>query len=80
MFIHPFHDVTFRKMELEAVIDKVTLDMGYESLKAKQKEAIMLFFFYKRDVLPTGFGKGVSITSYCICVVIHVVIRLPGTN
>ena len=57
-------------MELEAVIDKVTLDMGYESLKAKQKEAIMLFFLQKRDVLPTGFGKGVSITSYCICVVI----------
>ena len=66
MFIHPFHDVTFRKMELEAVIDKVTLDMGYESLKAKQKEAIMLFFLQKKDVfviLPTGFGKGVSITS-----------------
>ena len=82
-FIHPFHDVTFTKMELVAVIDKVTLDMGYESLKAKQKEAIMLFFFLqKRDVfviLPTGFGKGVSITSYCICVVIRVIIRLPGT-
>ena len=61
MFIHPFHDVTFRKMELEAVIDKVTLDMSYES---KQKEAIMLLFLQKRDVfvLPTGFGKGVSIT------------------
>ena len=48
------------------MIDKVTLDMGYESLKAKQKEAIMLFFLTKERRITNGFGKGVSITSYCI--------------
>ena len=73
MFIHPFCDVTFRKMELEAVIDKVTLDMGYESLKAKQKEAIMLFFLQKRRITNRIWKRCVYYIILHLCVV-------PGTN
>ena len=63
-------------MELEAVIDKVTLDMGYESLKAKQKEAIMLFF-YKRKTYLLYYQQDLE----KVCLLHHnVVIRLPGTN
>ena len=41
------------------MIDRVSLDMGYKSLKSKQKEVTMLFL-QKKDVfviLPTTFGK-----------------------
>ena len=36
------------EMKLEAVINKVTLNVGYESLKAKRKKASVLFFYKRR--------------------------------
>ena len=73
VFIHPFPDVTFRKMELEAVNDKVTLDIGYESLKAKQKEAIMLFI-YKRETYYQQDLEKVCLLHHIAFVLSHVLL------
>ena len=51
-------------MELEGVIDRVTLDMSYKSSKSKQ-----MISLHNQDIfvlLPTGFGNNLC---YCICVV-----------
>ena len=67
-----FMTSSFRKIKLDAVIDRVTLDMGYKSLKSKQKLAVIPLLHHQ-DII-------ISITTYlcyCICVVIHVNIRLP---
>ena len=66
------------QIELKVEIDRVALDMGYKSLKSKQKQAVMFFSTQPRHaaLLPTRFGNSLCL-CYCICVVIRVTIQLP---
>ena len=64
-------------MELESALDKAALEMGYTSLRQKQRDAV-IGFLRGRDVfvsLPTGSGK-----SLCYAILPRVFDTLRGKS